>query len=99
MNYYNPYFVPTTPSRFSLLARNINFNSILNGTQKTLNIINQTIPMIKQVKPIVNNAKTMFKVMNEFKKIDNKENDNKVIKEIEKTEEKKDYIEGPTFFV
>ena len=26
--------------------------------------------MVKQVSPIVNNAKTMFKIMNEFKKVD-----------------------------
>ena len=29
----------------------------------------QGIPLIKQARPIIKNAKTMFKVMNEFKKI------------------------------
>ena len=48
----------------------IKWSSILNGTQKTLNIVNQAIPIIKQAGPIVNNAKTMFRVMNEFKKVD-----------------------------
>ncbi|HIS91177.1 MAG TPA: hypothetical protein IAC20_05955 [Candidatus Faecisoma merdavium] len=54
----------------------IKWSSILNGTQKTLNIVNQAIPIIKQAGPIVNNAKTMFRVMNEFKNIDNKTNEN-----------------------
>lgn len=78
MNYYNPYFNTypyyQVPPRIGLFQRlfggNINFSSILSGTQKTLNIVNQGIPLIKQVRPIMQNAKTMFKVMNEFKKVD-----------------------------
>ena len=101
MNYYNPYFsypymnsITRTPGLFSRLFRGINFSSILNGTQKTLNIVNQTIPLIKQVQPIFKNAKTMFKVMNEFKKVDspnvNTKNDN--------SENYKVKSNGPTFF-
>ena len=41
-------------------------------TQKTLNVVNQAIPIIKQAKPVINNVKTMFRIMNEFKKVDNK---------------------------
>ncbi len=77
MNYYNPYFMSypylqMTPrvGLFQRLFGNLNFSSILSGTQKTLNIVNQGIPLIKQAKPIFKNAKTMFKVMNEFKKVD-----------------------------
>lgn len=75
MNYYNPYFGMYPMIRPSLFSRitgslgKIKFGSILTGTQKTLNIINQTIPIVKQAKPVLNNAKTMFKVMNEFKKV------------------------------
>lgn len=80
MNYY-PYYsyfpasiptsAPAATGLFSRLFRNgINWGSIVNNTQKTLNIINQAIPVVKQVSPVVKNAKTMFKVMNEFKKID-----------------------------
>ena len=71
MNYFNPYFnysFPSPrPSIFSFLkgARGINLSTILNGTQRTLGIINQAIPVIKQMQPMVRNAKTMFKVMNE----------------------------------
>jgi len=78
MNYY-PYFnsmpyISTTPVAktgiFKNLFGNLNLSSIINGTQKTLNIVNQTIPLIKQAGPVLNNAKTMFRVMNEFKKVD-----------------------------
>lgn len=75
MNYYYPFFnqVPLTTSSTGLFSRlfgGIKLGSIIGGTQKTLNIINQTIPIIKQVSPMFKNAKTMFKVMNEFKKTD-----------------------------
>ena len=42
--------------------RGINWNSILNNTQRTLGIINQAIPIIYQVKPLLNNARTLFRV-------------------------------------
>ena len=46
------------------LLKNIKWSSILDGTSKTLNVINQAIPVVYQVKPIIDNAKTMFKVAN-----------------------------------
>ena len=46
------------------LLKNIKWSSLLEGTSKTLNVINQAIPVVYQVKPIINNAKTMFKVAN-----------------------------------
>lgn len=75
MNYYLPFnSIPYETQGTGILSRifrnGINWSTIFTNTQKTLNIINQTIPVIKQVKPVVNNAKTMFKVMNEFKKVD-----------------------------
>lgn len=106
MNYYNPYFsyIPyginqTTPNIFKRLTSGINFRSILSGTQKTLNFVNQLIPTIKQITPIVRNAKTMFNVMNEFKKSD--KNTSKATNNISKTNEnifvKKN--NAPTFFI
>ncbi|MEG0026234.1 MAG: VrrA/YqfQ family protein [Bacilli bacterium] len=78
MNYYNPYF--GNPASFtgpmgggllkSIFGKGFSFSSILTNTQRTLGIINQVIPVVKQVSPVFNNAKTMFKVMNEFKKVD-----------------------------
>ena len=70
MNYY-PYIpvMPTRPSLFGIF-KGFNFGSILSGTQKALNLANQAIPLIKQVSPVFKNAKTMFRVMNEFRKTD-----------------------------
>ena len=106
MNYYNPYYMVspmfrvTRPTLFDALKnsfRGINFTGILNGTQKTLSLINQTIPLVKQVRPVMKNAKTMFKVMNEFKKV------NKPIKSSDTVLNSKEntdtYGEGPKFFV
>ncbi len=80
MNYYNPYFytIPMSVARPSLLASlrgalgggRLTLGSVINGTQRTLGIVNQAIPIIKQVTPAIKNAKTMFRVMNEFKKVD-----------------------------
>ncbi len=78
MNFYPYYNFPytsftQTPKVGGLksLFGNIKWGSILSGTQKTLNVVNQAIPIIKQAGPVINNAKTMFRVMNEFKKVDN----------------------------
>jgi len=106
MNYYNPYYMfypmpMARPGLFSALRgslRGINFNSIFNGTQRTLNVINQAIPLVKQVTPVMKNAKTMFRVMNEFKKTDNprRSTNNYNIANKNSHEE---YGEGPKFFV
>ena len=78
MNFYNPYIysMPETSTNF---FSKISFSKILNGTSKTLNVINQAIPIVKQISPIINNAKTMFKVLNEFKKNDNDSNNDNII--------------------
>lgn len=120
MNYYNPYFytIPTavaTPrvGLFSRLFGNtgISFSGILNGAQRALNFANQAIPLVKQVRPMIGNAKTMFKVMNEFKKTERKEKNTKVKNTAVNNETvssnginentKENYInqDGPTFFV
>ena len=79
-------------NRLSGFANKTKFNwhTILNNTQKTLNLINQAIPVIYQVKPIYNNAKTIFRVMNSVRETDkpivkttNKEKENRT----EKTKE------------
>ena len=113
MNYYFPYatmpYIENTPS-LGLLSRifrnGINWSTILTNAQKTLNIVNQTIPVVKQIGPVVNNAKTMFKVMNEFKKIDSPtETKNNKVKKETKTNEinnkpinNKPTNNNPTFF-
>ena len=76
MNFYNPYMysIPTTASSSSGILSKLTFSSFINGTSKTLNLINQAIPVFKQISPMFKNMKTMFKVMNEFKKTDIKNN-------------------------
>lgn len=78
MNFYNPYMssmpylsAPAKTGIFGNFFSNFRFSSLISGTQKTLNFINQAIPAIKNISPIIKNAKTMFKVMNEFRKNDN----------------------------
>lgn len=119
MNYYNPYFytIPTTMStpKVGLFSRllggnGITLGGILNGTQRALNFANQAIPLVKQVRPMIGNAKTMFKVMNEFKRVEkpkqnlnNKPTTNNIskIKQEEKIIENNytSIDEGPTFFM
>ncbi|MDO4963345.1 MAG: VrrA/YqfQ family protein [bacterium] len=115
MNYYNPYFytMPTSISApriglFSRLfsGRGVSFSGILNGTQKALNFANQAIPLVKQVKPMIGNAKTMFKVMNEFKRTEkplknnNNINNNINTSTIQEKENLKENLENsPTFFM
>ena len=114
MNFYDPFIysnpgfnmMSITPPRVGLFQRllgsGFNFSSILNGTQKTLNIVNQAIPLIQQAKPMVSNAKTMFQVMNEFKKIDVKDNKPKKTPKVNNIQKKEPTIindqVGPMFF-
>lgn len=99
MNFYNPYYYmyPVNSVRsglFSSLFRGINWSGILNGAQKTLNVVNQAIPLVKQATPMVRNAKTMFKVMNEFKKVDTPN-----ISTTNNEPSQNNISNGPTFFV
>jgi len=120
MNYYNPYYMmapltATRPGLFGMLSRGagrgITLSSIINGTQRTLGLVNQAIPLVKQVTPVMKNAKTMFRVMNEFKKVDapttnNSNVNSSVVNDSnqnlssEITSEDKTYVSngGPTFF-
>lgn len=121
MYYYNPYIMmyPITTNSTAtkglfkgLVGRGINWSSILSGTGKTLNIINQTIPVIKEISPVMKNAKTMFRVMNEFKKLDTPNNqitnnpkpqieNNEIPITVEKEPTNNNSIKqyGPTFFI
>lgn len=114
MNYYNPYFYGLSSNSLNSaasLGSKINFSSILNNTQKIVGIINQTIPVIKQAGPVVKNAKTMFRVMNEFKKVESPkknivQNEIKEVKEqpiVENIVEENSFVKednnGPTFFI
>ena len=113
MNFYNPYYytLPTNlvQPKIGLLGRlfgstGVSISNFLNGTQKVLNIANQTIPLVKQIKPVVGNAKTVFKVMNEFKKVNIPTKNieptytNENIEVNENKIEEQNINEGPIFF-
>ena len=73
MNFYPYYNFPYTSftqvpkvGGLKSLFGNIKWGSILSGTQKTLNVVNQTIPLIRQAKPMVNNMKSMFRLAKAF---------------------------------
>ena len=66
--YNYPYVKPSLFSRIFGATRNFSFSNFLDGTQKTLGIINQAIPIVYQIKPMFQNAKTMFRIADEIRK-------------------------------
>lgn len=60
----NPYTYSGLLGKGLSLTKSINWSALLDGTQKTLGVINQAIPVYYQVKPILGNAKTLFKIAN-----------------------------------
>ena len=94
-----------TPSPRGLMGlKRINWSSLLNNTQKTLNIINQAIPVIYQVKPIINNAKTMFKVISAVKGNDIAKSNTPSVQKEEPVEQKnstikQNYENRPIFYI
>lgn len=100
MNFYNPYFY-SSPIKGALGAtKKLSFGTIINGTTKFLNLINQSIPIIKQTYPVIKNAKTMFSVLNEFKKSDSDNFEKENNEQIEQTNTKDNINNNyPTFFI
>lgn len=66
--YNYPYIRPSLFGRWANAARGFSWSGFLDGTQKTLGVINQAIPIVNQVKPIMSNAKAMFKIADEINK-------------------------------
>ena len=67
-NSFYPYQnISSKSGLFSLFKGKINWSTLLNNTQKTLNIINQAIPVFYQIKPMWNNTKTIFKIIGAIK--------------------------------
>lgn len=70
--YNNPFYRISVPSSLGIKKglfnlSHINWGNLLSNTQKTLGIINQTIPIIYQIKPIFSNAKTMLRIASSLK--------------------------------
>ncbi len=57
------YPYPYKPGLLEML-KGIKWGGILDGTQKTLGVINQAIPIVYQVKPMVSNMRSVFKIAN-----------------------------------
>lgn len=66
--YNSPYIRPSLFGRALSATKSFNFSGFLDGTQKTLGIINQAIPIVYQVKPMFQNARTMFRIADEIRK-------------------------------
>lgn len=83
--------------------RGINWNNILNNTQRTLGIINQAIPIVYQVRPLLSNARTLFRVASAINSNDDTEEESNTINNSNyenntNYEIEKDSI-GPKFFL
>ena len=61
-----PYQNPSILASAFNALKGIKWGTILDGTGKTLGVINQAIPIVYQVKPLFSNAKTLFKIANEI---------------------------------
>lgn len=83
---------PTTGGLLNLI-KGLNISGILDGTQKTLSVINQAIPIIYQVKPLVNNIGTLLKIKNIMNEPISNTTTNSII------EDTKSSNNSPIFFV
>lgn len=86
-----PYTNPSLLNQGLNIIKNIKWGAILDGTQKTLGVVNQAIPVFYQIKPLVENTKTMFRVANAI----NSPNINNIT---EKKEEKMNNT-SPIFYI
>ncbi len=79
--------------------RGINWNNILNNTQRTLGIINQAIPIVYQIKPLFSNAKTLMKVASAINNNNDEEESNINIDENNTNYSEKKDSNGPIFYL
>ena len=103
-NNYYPYSSGYGFSGRSLFnsGRNLKFNwsNILNGTQRTLSLINEAIPVIYQIKPVFNNARKIFRIMSDVKEDDTPlKSVNVNTSQNNNTQEKVRRENSPTFFL
>lgn len=81
--YPNPYMMMGAP-KVGLLSKGlqalkaVNWSSFIEGTGKTLGVINQAIPVVYQLKPIMENAKTVFRIADIMRSNDTNVNTNTV---------------------
>lgn len=101
--YPNQFTNPSLISKLLNLKDTIKWSELLEGTKKTLDVVNQAIPIYYQVKPIISNAKTLFKVANVINNntteviAENEEQDQSEIKEEVSTTSSKN--NSPIFYL
>ena len=72
-NYTTPFMpMATTPrlglfSRIGNTIRSVNWKGLLNGADRTLGLVNQTIPLVREAKPMFSNMKSMIKLAKAFR--------------------------------
>ena len=64
-------YLPTRGSiglfgRITNSLKSINWSGLLSGANKTLNVVNQTIPLVRQAGPMFNNMRSMLRVAKLF---------------------------------
>lgn len=99
--------MPRSANMFGKIVHGIksfNWRGLLNGANKTLNVMNQAIPLIKQAKPMVGNVKSMIQLARAFGKETRNETYNKKVNTSINSTVKIDKQESinnemPTFFV
>ena len=106
--YPNPYMMNMVPktgllTRSIAAIKSIKWGSLLEGTQKTLGVINQAIPIVYQVRPLLSNARTLFRVASAINSNDDMEEESNTINNSNyesntNYENEKDSI-GPKFFL
>lgn len=80
----NPY--STSLLKSGKFLSKINFSAILDGTSKTLGVINQAIPIFYQVKPLFGNTKTLLNLAKAINEPEEKtQTSQKEVKKIEPT--------------
>ncbi len=82
------------PNLFNSI-KNIGWSGILDGTQKTLGVINQAIPIVYQVKPIISNVKSMFRIANAVNQPDRTNN----LTQPSSSSTTKTYSNNPVFYL
>lgn len=71
---YTTPFIPITTPKIGLLGRisntikSVNWSGLLNGADRTLGLVNQTIPLVKEAKPMFSNMRSMIKLAKAFRK-------------------------------
>ena len=87
-----PYSSPNILAKGLSAIKSIKWGALLEGTSKTLNVVNQAIPIIYQVKPIFGNMKTLMKIATGLQ-------ENEPTTTLPKEEKKEQSTNQPIFYI